>query len=743
MEASRSLTTLPALLALLSELQSREAALSASLTELLSAREPIIASLSRVRALAPYIDELHQEAALFSDKVSLTARTAERVGGRVKILDEEIRRVRGAAERVGQVMELKSSLASLQAEMASQDWESATRHCARAMSVSTEVISAPFAETAVPTSESPLPPVQTLQNAREQLLSVFRTQFQEASQARDAAATSRFFKLFPAIGWEEEGLEAYSSFVVDLVRTRAPASAKTSSPMYYITMLTSLFEGIALIVDQHQPIVEKYYGRGKMIIVVIKLLEECDRVVAKLVEGWEEERSLKRKLSQTSNPTLSFTDSGSRKQGSQIYPEDGVDPRDIDKVLSELAEMAARWGLFRRFLCDRLKDDVDSDSTSRVASDIDNNDTPEGLEISQTLKLIEACASRSLMEGLLTRYYSPFEIWYLRIITDKAHRFSLSDSSLSQSTTTTPDDVFYILKIVVHRLISTSSLSSVERTVAQIKDVMSREYASVIKKRLDDVYKYASSNPAGPQRERAEKENRSTFILLLNDLDISSSHMDRLVKDILSAPVISQNFLESEVFRVRAYVTTLLELVPQFQSILRSGVEQLFNQLTRPRLRSLVIDVYKEITYMLDEESYAAAESQDSVLKRFVRSWSALMDGFKDAFTENNHRIFSGLAVDMLVRPWEKFITGMRFTELGAIRFDRDMRSVLGYLSSQTAFGDTREKFQRLQQISTLLNLDIEEDGDEFYNNSGINWRLSASEARAVVSLRVYIQGIM
>jgi conserved oligomeric Golgi complex subunit 4 len=70
--------------------------------------------------------------------------------------------------------------------------------------------------------------VQALQNAREQLLSVFRTQFQEASQARDAAATSRFFKLFPAIGWEEEGLDAYSSFVVDLVRTRAPASAKSA-----------------------------------------------------------------------------------------------------------------------------------------------------------------------------------------------------------------------------------------------------------------------------------------------------------------------------------------------------------------------------------------------------------------------------------------------------------------------------------------------------------------------------------
>ena len=44
--------------------------------------------------------------------------------------------------------------------------------------------------------------------------------------------------------------------------------------------------------------------------------------------------------------------------------------------------------------------------------------------------------------------------------------------------------------------------------------------------------------------------------------------------------------------------------------------------------------------------------------------------------------------------------------QLGAIRFDRDLRSITTYLGSQTAFGDAREKFTRLQQFSTLLNLD-------------------------------------
>lgn len=82
-------------------------------------------------------------------------------------------------------------------------------------------------ESVQPTAENHLPPVQTLLIAREQLLGVFQRKFEQACQSRDSAATTRFFKLFPAIGWEAEGLQAYASFVVDLVRVRAPASAKS------------------------------------------------------------------------------------------------------------------------------------------------------------------------------------------------------------------------------------------------------------------------------------------------------------------------------------------------------------------------------------------------------------------------------------------------------------------------------------------------------------------------------------
>ncbi|KAI0831802.1 COG4-domain-containing protein [Trametes gibbosa] len=740
----RRLATLPDILARLSAIQSDESNLSAALAHILSAHEPVTASLNTLKSLAPHLDSLATEARFLDRTVSVTARTAQDVGGRVQALDEEMRRVREASERVSQVIELKSSLSALYSSIEQQDWEAATRHCARAMALPLDVISGPFAETAVPTPESHLPPAQTLQAARDQLLAVFRREFETASRARNATATSRFFKLFPAIGWEAEGLQAYASFVVELVKVRPPASAKTSSPLYYITALTALFESIALIVDQHQPIVEKYYGNGKMGLVLERLLHEADRVVNDLVDGWDEERTMKRKLSDASSSLASTSIRGNSLV--DFADDETVDHREIDKVLSEAAGMGGRWGLFRKFMYDRLKEEDGYEDGEYEDANVAHATLSEPLStqldthaldiMPPGFQVVEDSGSHKTIEKMLATFYTPLEVWYARSVIDKAHRLSTQDLTLTPISTTTPDDAFYILKSVLTRVISTGSVATVERTSESLRDVMDKDYARVIKQKLDNVYKGGSAGP-GTRGEKIERENRQSFIILLNDLDISSSHMERLVKDLSQSAHIPQHFLDSELDSVRLSLTSFINLVPKFRSTLRAGVEQLFNQLLRPKLRTFIPDVYKDVSYILDDDAYAAVELQDLVRKRFVKAWEALIDGYKDTFTESNYRLFFGLALDVLVRPWEKFVTGLKYSELGAIRFDHDLRAVVAYLSSQTVFGDIREKFVRLQQIATLLNLDSEEDVDEFYNGSGIAWQLSQQEARAVANLRV------
>ena len=105
--SARTLKTLPEVLAALSAVQSKETALATSLSALLEAREPLRSSLARLSALTQTVQGLKDESGSIAKKVGVTAQTAERVRGKVQALDEEMRRVREAGERVTQVMDLK------------------------------------------------------------------------------------------------------------------------------------------------------------------------------------------------------------------------------------------------------------------------------------------------------------------------------------------------------------------------------------------------------------------------------------------------------------------------------------------------------------------------------------------------------------------------------------------------------------------------------------------------------------
>ncbi|THH10833.1 hypothetical protein EW145_g1057 [Phellinidium pouzarii] len=670
-----TLTTLPDILKSLVSLEEEEKRLSESLAVVLSNSDPIQESHNRLRSLAPLFDSVTSDVELLADKIGSTAQTAERVGGRVMLLDEEMKRVREAGERVAQVMELKTSLGDLRSAIDSQDWETATRVCARAMSLPIKVTTGPFAESAVPTADSPLPPMQMLQNFREQLRDIFLRQFQLASTARDPGMTTRFFKLFPSIGWEEEGLEAYADFVLDLVQTKSPVSTKTSSPLYYVTALTALFESVCSILDQHQSVVEKYYGKGRMYTVVKKLIRECDKVVKKLLDGWEEERSMSQKIAETALSVSPSFSSTTRKQSSQMstHDDEKVDPRDIDKVLNEIAAMISRFSAFRRFLGVNLQRDdfveLEAESTSLYSS------MPPVVEI----EVIQTSHCRMLFDDLVTKYYIPLEVWYLRCTIAQAHKTSIIDYSLTPPTTTVPDLVFYILKSVLTRLTNMGSIRAVEGVIEQIRDVMENDYAGAIKHKLDDVYRNASSTVNIGRVEKTEKETRLDFIVSYS------------------------------------YCSAASILISSGKEFLSAGVKYSSFSPVNFIQSSLKVSFYVE-----DEDGYSSAEYQDV-----------------DSLTESNYRTLLGQAIDVLVRPWEKYVTTFKYTELGAIRFDRDIRAVSTYLSSQVAFADVREKFQRLQQISTLLNIDKDEDVDDFFRSSGIAWKLNMAEARAIAGLKL------
>ena len=63
------------------------------------------------------------------------------------------------------------------------------------------------------------------------------------------------------------------------------------------------------------------------------------------------------------------------------------------------------------------------------------------------------------------------------------------------------------------RLISTGCSYGFQRTIQQLKEIVVSDYIAVIKGRLDEVYKNAGAVTSNVRPDRAERENRVTFIV--------------------------------------------------------------------------------------------------------------------------------------------------------------------------------------------------------------------------------------
>ncbi|KAK0537604.1 Golgi transport complex subunit 4 [Tilletia horrida] len=867
--------------AALRSLSAHSASLDVQLAQKIThAVEPALKGAQQtVIGLEPTLDAIAAQVDGLKERFAVQARTADDISAELRKVAARRKRVSKALEWARQVQELKTALQLLVSCIERRDWDGAVTHCQAAMAIDPVILNSNFAAKVIPTSDFPDPPPHILLNMREELLRRFTVLFntyargeapaasprQEAPSAtpsRDPEQATRFFKLFPQIGWREEGLQVYADFAGSLIRDYGKSlvdalgsSRSKDAPLPHPQLLTSLFEPMARLVSTHQPLVDKHYGDGEFARGVMPALQsaECDRLGLRILESWLEERTVARKLDEVrqyafryltllrSRPVqytirlnagpgglasggLSGNHSGSASpipgQGSgsggpastlraafpgitrpstplrsstpqpggsslharQGSEDDGAtdapDAREIDRLLNELAALASRCAVYRRFIRARFgkishhrneanghlspaaekgvptREELVRRHSSSVPAPEDEPDRAQVL-LGQSKLLLE-------MEKLLRKVYVPMELWFLRISIEKAHRLDGPDPASAPLSTPLPDDVFYVVRAVLARILSTcpsstafpsSTVKSQARevpvtgveivvvTLKAVEQMLVEDYLGVIQRRLQGVWIAASGMMSvdGPRKEAASREMRTMFVTYLNVLETSATYVDRLSREIASPQALLQTYTPEEVPVIIKQLQSIANLSVKFRAAAKTEMDLLFTQLVRPRFRPILLDAYRDVSYVLDDDSYAEAEYSDLVRRRFIKGWETVVVPYRNIFSEANYDAFIVTALEGLVRPWEKLVMGMRFTELGALRFDKDIRGLSTYLASQTAVG-VRNKFARLQQISYVLSLDPHETEEEVYESgvtAGMVWSLLLSEIRAVKALRL------
>lgn len=213
-----------------------------------------------------------------------------------------------------------------------------------------------------------------------------------------------------------------------------------------------------------------------------------------------------------------------------------------------------------------------------------------GVSEEVTLEVVEDSAFKATLQTQLRLAYTPLEQWYLRISIEKAHQLDEPDVTAQPAVSSILDDAFFLLKKVLGRVISTGNVSVLAEMCSNIRIIMERDFAQVLKRRMEGVFTMLGTNQGrADEKERREKEALSLYIVslvdrcwdiveglgqvYLNNLDLASDYITRLVSEFLQQPFIEQNYyLEREAKEAQTSLKSVQNLEDRFRSVLKVGI---------------------------------------------------------------------------------------------------------------------------------------------------------------------------
>lgn len=758
--------------ATLSKLSEHEASVTARLDALVASQRDLSRQLTRLDLARAHLgSQVIAARSISNGMLTSAASTAGRISGAVKKLDQEQAAVKATLDVVEQVAELKACVLGVHGSMgAAQDWETAASYLARASKIPDEVIDGAFAEEIVPTAEVPDPPRVTLNEAAEGLCGLFLREFDQAAKDGDGARVTRFFKLFPLIGRTSQGLEAYGRYVCAGVASRARNNLNASQRregLFYAATLTKLFEQIAQIIDGHEPLVERHYGAGMMAKVIERLQAEADMQGGIILDTWADDRSVARKVTDVKSYAFSFLvqsflpsqkssynrthSPAGRDSGSGRPSEDeGVDMKEIDGLLNEIAMMLSRWALYTRFIASKVHDPDEDPARNKLAM-------PPLLSNSNLQKKVT---------DLLVDPFNSMSTFFFRRSVEKAFQLDESPQDLTLNPnkplganppfiTSAVDDVMYIVNQVIQRTLGTSQRSVVASVIPAVGRVLGGDFFGMIQRKMrDESYPKAAIQGALPPESIIIQ-----FLVLINNLDVSTDYLRRIVHTNLGkqaapatdATVDTSNPTISGLFPFghdAVYVeNSLNSMLAAFESkttdLINEAIEVMLKQVMRPRLRPVIIETFRDVDYMPEEGTRGddAEDDENIVPQRFERGWMAFTLPVKRIMTEKNYNRLVTATTVYLSRTLEKRIWSYygRVNQLGAIRLERDISGIVNAAVKGGRYG-LRDMFARCIEMTLILNME-DEEWEELVQNptqdDGIVWHLDANErhkTRAIVT---------
>ncbi|KAI8790986.1 conserved oligomeric Golgi complex subunit 4 [Biomphalaria glabrata] len=714
----------------LQKLSEEEISIDEELKLLLDHQGILENKMSSLHKMIPNLQILEADSKQLCGMISFTSTLAENVSSKVRKLDLAKSRVVDCMQRVEDILDLKFCTDGVQTALQNEDYEKAAAHIHRFRGLDETVIrmSADTNEGGTLTSS-----FKMLYEAEEKLKSIVHSKFDAAVHQGDIASVERFFKLFPLLGMYSEGLTKFGKHLAAQLSEKAdgnlkitlyPDSTDKRAHVMFADTLTLLFESIARVVEIHQPLVETYYGPGKLFQLLMILQKECDRQCRKIFEHFKTHRDYSGKVKRV-------------QQNVSVMKTDKLDPKELDILLSEMVLLSSRSELYLRFMRRRAISDLE-------AAESDSQSQSDGLkEIDQ---FFSGCELNRMIQEIIGNYIL-MEEYFMREMIIKA--VTMDSSEEGQQTSSMVDDTFFIVKKSVRRAISSSSVDGVCAMLNHACTILEQDFGEVLLSRLRAGYPYGfdlqhaynivqSSLQHGKLQSSSDSKARSQFLTTLNNVEVSCDYCKAL-KSNLEEDIskLYPQCSEQSRAKLESCLGEVISVSSKFKEIVDFGFNQLASSAVKPRIKPL-IDSFLSTSHNISDEEFSNYEANDPWVQNVIVSLDATLTTFKEAMTQSNYDRFATAVSGEITQQLEKAVTKTTFNRLGGLQFDKELRALVGYLSSVTTW-TVRDKFSRLMQMATILNLEkVSEIMDYWGQNSGpLTWRLTPTEVRQILALRI------
>ena len=606
---------------------------------------------------------------------------------------------------------------------------------------------------------------ELMSGATTDLQTRIETLLSSAIHRQDKSNVMKYCSMLSDLGLGEDSSATYRTFICDgttkllnqmIDKELRAMEQSPSSSLSHLALVSNGLDMIVATFEQEEAFVQDVFGKSAGVAkLLLDLHTKCTSHCVRVLQDFLKRRKIQSASAAVTNSPETHASGASqqwRKTGGS-----GEEPKVLDQRLEDIAHLVSCCHLYLRFMEDRYRSACGQNDSTAVSSAITHDNAlsdmvqellsiyiPMQVEyldaaFNQALKIQLSAASSSQQQGKAAgTSEAATGGGFIDVL---ASLYQSNESSNSDDAATAAsfgiaqwehlrndvieiglvDDVFYFLRVAIHRAIGTKTSSIISSVIIGVGELIQDRL-------LKELERFAVT--WSRTREASAHSVPPVALKWLCAAQRAVNYTRRLGEEVAGLTSTGNGFSASDTVRFSEQKLDL-DAVADAMCKSTAGWITKFAAVAAASMCTRLERFVSTPYHTMSEEGFLRSEMTDLWAAAAVVHWGHALDYYQAFLDEESYLQFISDLLTKLVRQLEEAVGKKSYNGFGALQLDKDLRTIKSFFVER-ADCPVRDKFARLTSIVSLLMVDHPSDALSEPSSE----ILSAEERRRTLLLR-------